>query len=58
MRHVTFKIMLLAALALMAMRLGAASVDADAARSRASSFLQSQRQGRLSAPNVEGACPS
>ena len=52
MRHVTFKIMLLAALALMAMRLGAASVDADAARSRASSFLQSQRQGRLSAPNV------
>ena len=52
MRHVTFKIMLLAALALMAMRLDAASVDADAARSRASSFLQSQHQGRLSAPNV------
>ncbi len=52
MRHVTLKIMLLAAFALMVKRVGAASVDADAARSRASSFLQSQRQGRLSAPNV------
>ena len=52
MRHLSLKITLLVTLALMAMRVGAASVDADAARSCALSFLQSHRQGHLSAPNA------
>ena len=53
MRHLSFKITMLVALALLSLRVGASNVDADAALSRASSFLQSHRQGRLSAPNVE-----
>ena len=52
MRNLSLRITLLVTLALMAMRVGAASVDVDAARSRAESFLQSHRHGQLSAPNA------
>ena len=52
MRHLSFKITLLVALALMTLSVGATGLDVDAARSRATGFLQSHRQGRRSVPNV------
>lgn len=52
MRHDHFKMMIAAVLAMLVLNVSAADVDADAARSLASSFLKSQSRGKLLGNNA------